>query len=303
MPEDAGGPSAQPNDYTSHKEQIEASGPSAERVTELREGLLKAYERVISYREVAIITFEDFTAEELSQAFVDFPIILKPTLACVNVAGRALKRDLGLKIDTYATEISADDARILAGYLKPLLPPEIAVPALLELDRYAWTDKVMRLTKGQWEKDLTKAITAASKRAFKKRRFEVADQVFELDIAYPATGDVIEVGIDVKRIEAVQDTQKRADEIVNKAAKFKSVYPDGKFFALVYYPFVTQHANLLSRLKDPRIDGVYFAGASPSSIVGPIGLLCSALGFVPTASDAKGLDLGFEDAEEDESDN
>lgn len=299
MPEDTGKPSAQPNDYTSHKEQIEASGPSAERIAGLQDGLLKAYERVISYREVAVISFEDFTADELAQAFVSFPIILKPTLACVNVAGRALKRDLGLKINTYATKISADHARILAGYLKPLLPPEIAVPVLLELDRYAWTDKVMRLTKGQWEKDLTKAINAASKRAFKKRRFKVGDQVFELDIAYPATGDAIDIGIDVKRIEAVQDTQKRADEIVNKAAKFKSIYPDSKFYALVYYPFTSQHANLLSRLKGPHIDGVYFAGATPSSIAGPIGLLCSALGFASAASDT--IALEFDDAEEDDS--
>jgi hypothetical protein len=251
---------------------------------------LAAYRKVISYKEVPVITFGDLNAEELAEAFVKFPIIIKPTLACVNVAGRAIKRDLGIDLDTYATRISRDHAQLLAGYIKPLLPAQIAVPALMELDRYSWTDKAMREAKGRWEKEVAAAISAAAGRKFKKRTFVVDGQRFEIDIAFPAAGDSIEVAVDVKRIEAQQDTQKRADEVVNKAAKFRRAYPKGKFFAVIYYPFPAQHINLQSRLADDRITKIFFAGETKSSIQVAAEMLVGTLGFSKDESRKPGED-------------
>lgn len=292
MSEAGDGPDGEPSEYSNHRDQILTCSPSPDRINELQEGLLQAYKRVVRYLEVPVITFGDLNAEELAEAFVRYPIIVKPTLSCVNVAGRAIKRDLGIDLNTYAKKITTRNAQLLAGYIKPLLPPEIAVPALLELDRYAWTDKAMRLTKGRWEKEVTKAIKKASRREFKKRNFVCEGETFELDSAYPSAGNAIEVGVDVKRIESPRDIHKRADEIINKAAKFKRAHPKGRFFAVVYYPFPDQHLNLQSRLKDPRIDNLFFAGASLSSIERAADMLVGALGFstisgVPCDSDSE----------------
>lgn len=275
----------EPREYSSHREQILNCGPSPERIQQLQECLMHAYERVIAYREVPVITFGDMNAEELAVAFAKYPIIIKPTLCCVNIAARAIARDLGIDLKTYAKKISTAHAQLLAGYVKPLLPAEVAVPALIELDRYTWTDKAMRALKGTWEKEVARAIQKASGRMFRKRMFDCDGQRFEIDIAYPATGDVIEIAVDIKRIEAQRDTHKRADEIVNKAAKFKRVYPNGRFFAVVYYPFPAQHMNFQNRLLDPRIDRIFFAAATPSSIAQTAEMLAGVLGFSTNSLD------------------
>jgi hypothetical protein len=295
MSESADEPASEPGEYTTHKDQIEFCRPSDERVAELQGSLLEAFKRVISYREVPIICFDDFNAEELAKAFVAYPIIVKPTLCCVNIAGRAIERDLGLSIDTYAEAISAEHALMLAGYLKPYLPHEIAIPALLELDRYAWTDKEMRRLKGEWEKQVTKAISVATGWVFKKRRFESDGERFELDAAYPESGAEITIGVDVKRIEAPRDTQKRADEILNKARKFKRAYPTAKFFAIVYYPFRNQHTNFLSRAKDPNIDGIFFAGATASTISTAAEMLAGASGISKESITGDNITSGEDD--------
>jgi hypothetical protein len=269
-------------DYTGHKDQLVGCGPTAEDIEQLQKSLLSAYASVIDYREVPFIRFGDLNAEELAQAFSEFPRIIKPTLTCINVAQRALARDLGFSFDPYAPKITPAQASILAGYIKPMLPPAIAVPALMELDRFFWTDKEMRALKGNWEVVVTDAINSASDCAFRKRKFSVAHDLrsdsFEIDAAYPATGE-IQVAVDVKRIESRRDIHKRADEIINKAVKFKSVHPKGKFVVVIYYPFPTEHINVQSRLQSADIDGVYFAGASKSSIANAVSLLVGQLGL------------------------
>src|SRR6267143_1665048 len=94
-------------EYSGHQEQLKNSRPSPERVAQIESSLIAAYKSVLEYREVPFIRF----------------------------------RDLGFDLDTYSAKITAEQARILAGYIKPFLPPTIAVPALVELDRYFWTDK------------------------------------------------------------------------------------------------------------------------------------------------------------------
>ena len=51
----------------------------------------------------------------------------------------------------------------------------------------------------------------------------------------------------MKRIEARRDIHKRCDEIVNKAFNFKHAFRGGKFGAMIYYPFVDEHANIIIR--------------------------------------------------------
>jgi hypothetical protein len=115
------------------------------------------------------------------------------------------------------------------------------------------------------------------KAKFRKRKFRVGIESFELDAASPPTGEPVEIGIDVKRIEARQDIHKRGDEIVNKAAKFKSTYPAAKFGAVVYYPFFQEHLNVQSRLESPNIDCVVFASLSAESIENAVRLLLAKL--------------------------
>jgi hypothetical protein len=126
---------------------------------------------------------------------------------------------------------------------------------------------------------VTDTINESSRVVFKKRRFTCDGEEFEIDAAYPATGEPIHIGIDVKRIESRRDIHKRADEIINKATKFKKVYPGSKFIALVYYPFAAQHLNAQSRLRSPDIDEVFFAGETKSSVEAAVEMLVGKLGL------------------------
>lgn len=267
----------QEQEYSSHREQLLAAQPPPERTEHVENSLLEAYKAAVVYREVPFIVFDDLNAEELATAFVKYPAIVKPTISCVNVAQRAIERDLDITFNTYAKKVPEGKAKLLAGYLKPMLPSAIAVPALIELDRYSWTDKEMRSRKGQWERLVTAAIIKASTLTFRKRKFECDGEEFELDAAYPVEGR-IEIGVDVKRIESPRDVHKRSDEILNKAEKFKKAYPEGKFAAVVYYPFNTQHVNLQSRLRSENIVGPFFAGETESSIANAAEMVVGALG-------------------------
>lgn len=254
-------------EFSDHSQQLISAMPTAERVEELYAEFNKAFSSSIIIKEVPFIQFGDMSAEELAKAFELHPIIVKPIIASVNVASRAIKRDLGINIDTYGKSLSVEKANILAGYLKPMLPKEIAIPALMELDRYFWTDKEMRAAKGRWEQKVIKFISKSLNLEVKKTKFtsHTNDQ-YELDGSYQTSDGNISLAVDVKRIEALQDIHKRSDEIVNKAEHFKSVYPNGKFYAFVYFPFPNQYINVKSRLSNPNIDDVFFAAETDSSI-------------------------------------
>lgn len=252
--------------YSNHKEQLEAASPKPERIQKLQEALENAFADCIEIRQVKYILFDEMSAEELANAFFNYPILIKSVLACVNVASRAIARDLQLNVDTYATKISQTKAATLAGYIKPMLPKEIAIPSLTELDRYFWTDKELRANKGRWEKKIINCLNKNAFVSFKKRKFSSQKESFELDAAYPTSGDKINIGIDIKRIESPRDIHKRADEIINKSTKFKLEFIQGQFFVIIYYPFPSQHQNVISRLNDSNIDGIFFANESNSSI-------------------------------------
>ena len=204
-------------------------------------------------------------ANELGRAIAAYPSILKPLLAACNVAGRAIERDLGIKgLNTYEPRLTEENALVIAGYIKSFLPKDIELNALVHIDRVQFIDKEIRALKGNWEKLIVESLNRTLK-GFRKRKFSIDDEEFEIDAAWPASDD-IDIAVDVKRIEARRDIHKRCDEIVNKALKFKKRFPKGKFAAIVYYPFVSEHQNVRSRLSSQAINTVYFAGASPESI-------------------------------------
>jgi len=243
------------------------------------QSLRQAFSRFIELREVEVINFSAMTAMDLAHAIQQHSLILKPILAACNVAGRAVERDLDIRnLDTYAPRLSSEQAAAIAGYVKPFLPQELAIPALSELDRHFFVDKQIRKLKGQWEKRIRDAINEQANTEFKKRQFECDGERFELDEASPPTGP-IEIAVDVKRIEARRDIHKCCDEIVNKATKFKKVYAQSAFAAAVYYPFTSEHVNVQHRLESLYIDAVVFASGSQEQLVTAIGLLVDKLGI------------------------
>ncbi|MNB87038.1 hypothetical protein D3C81_669130 [compost metagenome] len=254
------------SEYSGHREQVSQVEGIEDRGQEIETALSSAFEEHITHKEVPFINFGNITASELAEAFINFPVLVKPILTCVNVAGRAVDRDLGISLDTYKGTLSLEQAAILAGYIKPMLPNELAIPAICELDRWHYVDKEIRKNKGNWEKTVLDALNKHAIVEFKKRKFHVDGKPYELDAATPIEGAIISVGIDVKRMEAKRDIHKRADEIINKASKFKSLYSDSKFYAYIYYPFPSDHLSVRERLEDENIDGIYFAGESFSSI-------------------------------------
>jgi hypothetical protein len=268
-----------PDGYDSHADFLAWVRRDAEtRAESVVAALLEAFAPFVETREVEVINFSAMTALDLAAAIRTHPSILKPLLACCNVAARAIERDLDIRgLDTYRPTLDIERAAAIAGYIKPFLPPELAVPALSELDRYFFVDKEIRAKKGRWERLILDALNRQSALVFRKRRFAVGGEAFELDAAAPPTG-AIEVGVDVKRIEARRDIHKRADEIINKAARFREAYPAGRFAAVVYYPFTAEHVNVQHRLSSPAIDAVCFASQSAEQVHVAVGLLIDKLG-------------------------
>jgi hypothetical protein len=267
-----------PHGYDTHADYMSwVQEEAAARRQDVLDALHNAFSEFIELREVEVINFSNMTAMDLAHAIREFPLILKPILAACNVAGRAVERDLDMRnLDTYRPRLDAQKAAALAGYLKPFLPQELAVPALTELDRHFFVDKQIRMLKGQWEKQVRQAINHQTSIRFKKRKFVCDDEQFEIDAAAPPEGE-IEIAVDVKRIEARRDIHKRCDEIVNKATKFKRLYPNARFAAVVYYPFTAEHVNVQHRLESPHIDAVVFASQSQEQLQTAVGLLLGRL--------------------------
>ena len=249
--------------------------------------LKRAFAAYIETRPTEWIRFDMVSAEVLSKAFLEHPTVVKPITAICNIAGRAIRRDLGFDVDTYRPRLTSAQASQLAGYVKPFLPPGMALPGIEAVDDWFYVDKEIRSYQGRWESLITDSLTRRTGKTFKKRKFAIIDSgsgqllEFELDAALPAKGEPIEVGVDVKRIGSPRDIHKRIDEIVNKATKFKQRYPSGKFGAVVYYPFDSAgQSNITNRMRSAHIDGIVFpAGDSPDFVVTAVLLLIPQLGL------------------------
>ncbi len=250
-----------------------------ERALEITASLKEAFKDVLRKEEVDVIIFSELTVKQLADKIVNYPLILKPLLLATNIAARAIERDLGIKnLNTYYCHLAEKEACSIAGYIRPFLPDSISLPALTEIDRIMFGDKEIRKIKGQWETIVIKSLNSLSNLIFKKTKFQDNGQEFELDAAARDTKKGVVYAVDIKRIEARRDIHKRTDEIVNKAAHFKAVYPEGKFGTVIYYPFISEHGNVRDRLLSPNIDSVVFAGALTDSIVNAVKLLLSKMG-------------------------
>jgi hypothetical protein len=265
-------------DYASQRDYVSWVKADAEARQEGVENALRAaFSRFMEVREVDVIVFSDMTAGDVASAILSEPLVLKSLLACCNVAARAIERDLDIKnLDTYMPRLSEAQANMIAGYIKPFLPAYVELPVLSRLDRVSFIDKEIRKLKGRWELGVLKALNRFGRGNFRKRKFRVGDEEFEIDAASPE-GGYIRIGIDVKRIEARRDIHKRCDEIVNKARKLKSAFPDAQFGVVMYYPFPAEHVNIQSRLRSPEIDAVVFASGSGESIGNAVKMLLSTL--------------------------
>lgn len=267
-----------PERYESHRDFMQWAGADANRrQATVETALREAFSPFIEKREVETVVFSSMSAMDLANAIVAQPLILKPVLACCNIAGRALERDLDMRnVDTYCPHLTEDQAKILAGYIKPFLPPYLELPVLSRIDRVYYVDKEIRKRKGAWERQIVSVLNRLAQTRFRKRKFEVDGEKFELDAAAPEEGDIL-IGIDIKRIEARRDIHKRCDEIVNKAGKLKRAFPDAKFGAVIYYPFIEEHVNVQNRLHSPEIAGVVFASQSDTSTESAVKMLLPIL--------------------------
>lgn len=271
-----------PRGYGSHRDYMAWVGADADSRQEAVETALRnALSRFIEIREVEVVVFSSMSALELAEAILAQPLILKPLLACCNIAARAIERDLDIKnLDTYSPRLNEDHAKVIAGYIKPFLPSYLELPTLSRVDRVSYIDKEIRKGKGRWERRILEALNRHGQTSFRKRVFEMGGEQFELDAATPGEGD-IQIGIDVKRIEARRDIHKRCDEIVNKASKLKSAFPTARFGTVVYYPFIDEHVNIQNRLRSSDIDGIVFASESDQSIENAVRMLLSTLTVRP----------------------
>jgi hypothetical protein len=268
-----------PQGYESHVDYmgwVKDDADSRQRAVE--DALRRAFLRFVEKREVDVIAFSRMGPLDLAEAIVRYPVILKPLLAACNIAARAIERDLSIRnLDTYSPKLSSDEAKVIAGYVRPFLPPYLEIPALCQIDRVAFIDKEIRKGKGRWEKKVLDSLNRFGPLQFCKRMFMAEGEQFELDAASPRSGDV-EIGIDVKRIEARRDIHKRCDEIVNKAAKLRVAFPQSRFGVVVYYPFSEEHVNIQNRLRSDYVGGVVFAGEARVSIENAVGMLLPTLG-------------------------
>jgi len=146
--------------YDSHKEYVAwVKSDAGARQTAIGIALVEASAPFIEKREVDVIRFGAMTPMDLAGVILAHPTILKALLACCNVAARAIERDPDIRgIDTYQSRLSEAKAGVIAGYLKPFLPPETAVPALSGLDRFLFADKEIRARKGRWEPRIFDAL-------------------------------------------------------------------------------------------------------------------------------------------------
>lgn len=130
------------SDYDDQRVYVEfVGGDAAEHAKVVAETIETAFSEFIERREVAFVNFRLMTPIQLGEAIHSHPIILKCLCSACNIGGRSFQRDVGITVDTYATRIALDKAIVIATYLRSMLPEEIAVPALSELDRHAYFDK------------------------------------------------------------------------------------------------------------------------------------------------------------------
>lgn len=253
--------------YRKHSEYLQAIRSERERrAREIGDTVRESLGEYITRREAEEVHFEQVTADKLARLIGKNPSLLKPLIASCNMGKRAIRKDLGLELDTFRPRLTEGKARQIAEYLLPSLPESLLIEELIALDAYQWVDSAIRKMKGRWERQFADGLRARGVDC-KKRKFRVGTQLFELDIAHPSEGDIL-FAVDVKMIGHPSDKHKRGDEIVNKAIKYNKTFPRGTFISLIYYPFDEDRKQLEDRLRSGAIEiaDVIFAGDDDYSV-------------------------------------
>ena len=256
-----------PGKYGSHADYMDWVKDDADsRQEAIDDALREAFSNFIGKRELEGAVFPSMTAFDPAKAIINRSLILKPLLATCSIAARAIERELAIKnLDTYSPRLNEDQAKVIAGYIKPFLPSYLEISALSRINRVAFIDKEIRKKKGHWKKKILENLNRFSSLPFHKRIFIAEGEQFELDAANSKVGN-IKVEIDIKGIGARKDIHKRCNEIVNKAAKLKLAFPRSKFGAVVYYPFIEEHITIPNCLRSGNIDSVVFASEVKESV-------------------------------------
>lgn len=226
-----------------------------------REKGLKQYAQQVfanhtSTKEEPVIDSSSITSDELERLITGNPSKMVQLLFRITGASpRSVARDLRIRVGAEQKKVPTEVASKLAVYFKELLPKEVSIAAIMFHDRIQRENELVRLYKGRWENYIL-SLVAQTGRQLVKRRFRIGKKTIEIDGVYPPKGDPA-VAIDVKRIEALEDYQKRTDEINAKAREIKSTYKV-VFVACIFFPFTERKDMVLNRLDRNVIDHVYF---------------------------------------------
>jgi len=234
------------------------------REKELEQFLVKTFASYISSREELVIDLSCITTDELARLMSANPTTMIQALFRITGASpRSVARDLRVRIGPETRKISPEVALELASYFGKLLPSQLPIRAFMFHDRIQRENELTRTYKGRWENYIRSLL---SKRGlqFAKRRFRVGKKTIEIDCTYPSKGDPL-ISIDVKRIEALEDYQKRTDEINAKARELKSVYKV-VFIGCIFFPFLEKKEMVLNRLDRTVIDRIYFQDETASMV-------------------------------------
>src|SRR3990172_697354 len=117
------------DDYGSHADfvsWVEESAPKRHALVE--QELRAAFRSHIEMRETEFILLGRVSATALAGIILEHPAVLKPLLSLCNIAGRALAREIGIRnLNTYEPRLDTTQAAAIAGYIKPFLPPAVAL--------------------------------------------------------------------------------------------------------------------------------------------------------------------------------
>ncbi len=87
-----------PEGYDTHADYMGWGKADAEaRQAAIAAALTEAFAHFIEKREVDVVNFSAMTVMDLAAAIQTHPTVLKALLACCNVAGRAIERDLDIR--------------------------------------------------------------------------------------------------------------------------------------------------------------------------------------------------------------
>lgn len=268
--------------YSSEIDYLRMVAPSAgKRAEDIEVELAIAFKDWIKPYQSMLIDLSTITPEQLSDILIKHPKLLKPLSVLAVVAGRAFEKDLGIKnINTYEPNLDKHEALKIADYLLEQIPRTFLLESLKELDRNQFIDKEKRKFKGSWEILIREILVNITGLDFAKCKIKVNGEEYEIDAAN-FEGSYLKYAIDIKKIGARRDFQKRSDEIINKSDAYKKLYPKGKFAAVVHYPFEKEAVK--NRLRRDSIDYITFANDSPESIAEAVKDLAKNLQIKPVS--------------------